>query len=205
MYDDNVIAAFHDDQTTSVDIFPIDPSLTEALTPCLPNPKSLIRNRRACAQPQTPSTGHSSRCTPPGSRQRTLASVNVESIGNCYSRSTLESRGLVPVIILRDLFEVFCKQVRDAYVYDMKLKEAAESAADPWANCPVKFAKFAKNCSESASSPWRYLGSLWKAMGIPCLNPNSDLHSNQYSLSSLTLTYPGRCPILCLTVSDSEP
>ena len=117
------------------------------------------------------STPGSLKLSTPGSTQLTLADCHVQSIGNSYSCPTFESKGLSPVIILRDPFDVFCEQVRDAHEYDIKLKAAAESL-DPWANCPVKFADFAKNCSENCSAPWRYIASLWMVIACPDLNLN---------------------------------
>ena len=149
-----------------------------SITSPQPNSKPLLPLGSASKLPQTPST---QRSTPllgsaqrtPGS-QRTLYDCNVQSIGSSYSRSELQSRGLVPVVILRDACEVFCQQVREANILDTKLKLADESV-DPWSNCPVKPADFATK-GDVFSLPWRYLASLCQAP-LCLTDADYDLHS----------------------------
>jgi hypothetical protein len=80
-----------------------------------------------------------------------------------YSSPSVDTNGLVPVIITRDPYMVLCKQVRDAHQLHIKLKEASASE-DLWSKCPVKFADFAKNCTAVSAQSWRYIASLWKAL-----------------------------------------
>ena len=101
----------------------------------------------------------------PGEQKR-LEDVGVRSIDSFCSSPRCGAIGFVPVVILRDPFEVLCTQVRSAHEFNMKLKEAAVSV-NPWSNCPVEIAAFVKNCKGESVQSWRYIASLWKALGIP--------------------------------------